>query len=883
MTATTPAKIAAAVVLLLVAAGITALLLTGPSNAGSRASAAAATTTTTAPAPEPPARALVDLPAAPAAAQPPAAVTPPRKVFDVITARSCDNRKGPRDGFEHLGFISRGDWVEYDNVEFPPSDPPRTLTFCAVVCCPKQYAGSDIQVHLNSPDGPLISTLTVEATAGYSDFVCQDAPIEMPVAGPQDVFLVFTGGGFNVRSIKFAVVDGRPADVRIPATSYAMAKKVNENGKTLVNVRDGAWARYDALQFPTAGVDTLTLAYAVDPARAGGTISVRLDLPTATPIGEIPLVSTGGYNLFIPATVPLKQKITGNHDVYLTFSGKNQGYQGLADVAWFTFNAPGAVLFFPPPPPPPPPRPNPPPPHPAPHDRPVPRAGLHFRTPLIPRRRRSGSAVPFGPMRIQFCGADRTVTGSCHLLEVNGLRLLLDCGMYQGARDVAARLNAWLPRDATKVDAVILSHGHLDHCGKLPVLARDGYRGPIYCTPGTAAVTRIVLNDAARIQEEDASYLNRRARGANDEPVRPLFTSADVSTTLRALKHVPYRQRQDLGNGVSFTFHDAGHILGSAYVLIEWSEPEQSASKRTLLFTADVGRYDTPILRDPEPVPGPVDLVITESTYGNAKHAPMSEVGPQLLAAIQQAVRDRSRILVPSFAVGRTQTILWYVQKFITDGQLAPLPVFVDSPMGIEASKAYSEFRDNYDDQTSAMIGTKDLFGLSHTTFTATAQESRKINGTNGPAVIIASSPTCEFGRILHHLALSVEREKDLVLFVGYTPPNTLGRRLQDGAKRVRIFDRWYDVKCQVRTIHGLSAHADADELLRFLTPTAVPATTAFVVHGEEPQAETFASRLLAAGLGRVTVPAMESSTIAFTAPAPPVATTSSTNVRAED
>lgn len=483
-------------------------------------------------------------------------------------------------------------------------------------------------------------------------------------------------------------------------------------------------------------------------------------------------------------------------------------------------------------------------------------------------------------MRIQFCGADRTVTGSCHLIEVNGLRILLDVGIYQGARDVGDRLNRWLPRDAQKVNAVILSHGHLDHCGKLPVLTSSGYTGPIYCTPGTAAVARIVLEDSAEIQEEDASYLNRRARGANEEPVRPLYTRADVPPVLRAFKTIGYEKRTQLGNGVAFTFRDAGHIMGSAYVVLEWSE---GGKPRTLLFTADIGRYDTPILRDPATLPGPVDLVITESTYGNAQHAPMSEVGPQLLAAVKQCVRDRSRLLVPSFAVGRTQTILWYMQKFISDGQIAPLPVFVDSPMGVEASQAYSQFRENYDEQTAAMIGTKDLFGLSRTTFASSAQDSRKINGQNGPCVIIASSPTCEFGRILHHLSLSIEREKDLVLFVGYTPPNTLGRRLQDGAKRVRIYDRWYDVKCQVRTIHGLSAHADGDELLRFLTPTLTPQTTAYVVHGEELQAETFANRLLGKGIGRADVPAMESSVVVFTAMPERAPEVSTTAVRVED
>jgi metallo-beta-lactamase family protein len=483
-------------------------------------------------------------------------------------------------------------------------------------------------------------------------------------------------------------------------------------------------------------------------------------------------------------------------------------------------------------------------------------------------------------MRIQFCGADRTVTGSCHLIEVNGLRLLLDVGMYQGPRDIANRLNRWLPRDATKVDAVILSHGHLDHCGKLPVLTRAGYAGPIYCTPGTAAVTRIVLTDAAEIQEEDAAYLNHRQRAPGEEQVTPLYTSADVPPLLRLLRHVPYGQRTELGNGIAFTFYDAGHILGAAYVLLESNE---GSRRRTMLFTADIGRYGTPILRDPHELPGPVDLVITESTYGNAKHAPMDQVGPQLLQAVKECVQNRSRLLVPSFAVGRTQTILWYVQKFISEGQIQPLPVFVDSPMGVDATEAYRQFRDNYDDETRALIGQKDLFGLARVTFAKTSNDSRRINGQSGPCVIIASSPTCEFGRILHHLKQSVEREEDLVLFVGYTPPGTLGRRLQDGQKRVRIYDRWYDVRCQVQTIHGLSAHADADELLRFLRPTLVADTEAFVVHGEEAQAETFANRLLGAGMGWASVPAMESSAMVFAENPPPAPTVSTTQVRAEE
>lgn len=464
-------------------------------------------------------------------------------------------------------------------------------------------------------------------------------------------------------------------------------------------------------------------------------------------------------------------------------------------------------------------------------------------------------------MRIQFCGADRTVTGSSHLIEVNGLRLFLDMGMYQGPRDEARRINQYLPADVKSADAIVLSHGHFDHCGKLPVATRAGFNGPIYCTPATAEVARIVLEDAAGIQEEDAQHLNLRARGPDEEKVQPLYTRADLPGVFKRFRRVPYERKTDLGRSVSFTFHDAGHILGSAYVLLEW---EEAGKLRTLLFTADVGRYNTPILRDPRPLPGPVDVVITESTYGNTSHGPIEEVGPQFLECVKHCIDRRSRLLVPSFAVGRTQTMLWYLQKFIHDKQIPPVPIFVDSPMGVEVSQVTENFRENYDDETTALIGKADLFGLARVTFASSRQDSQAINRVAGACVIIASSPTCEFGRILHHLERSVERPDDLIVFVGWTPPNTLGSRLQQGQKRVRIYDRWYDLRCGVRTLHGLSAHADGDELLRFLKPTLAPHTTAYVVHGEVPQAEGFAQRLLEAGVGAVNVPAMETSAVAY-------------------
>jgi metallo-beta-lactamase family protein len=469
-------------------------------------------------------------------------------------------------------------------------------------------------------------------------------------------------------------------------------------------------------------------------------------------------------------------------------------------------------------------------------------------------------------MRIQFCGADRTVTGSSHLVEVNGLRIFLDMGMYQGAREEARRINQYLPADVKTADAIVLSHGHLDHCGKLPVAIRGGFHGPVYCTPATAEVSRIVLNDSAKIQQEDADHLNRHARVTTDPSLAPLYGPQDIPPVLRLFKRTPYAQKTDIGKGVSFTFFDAGHILGSAYVVLEWTEGGQS---QNLLFTGDIGRYDAPILRDPV-APPPARQLITESTYGNTTHGPIDQVGPQLLDAVKFIIARRSRMIVPSFAIGRTQTILWYLQKFVHEKLIPAIPIFVDSPMATEATKVYSQFRDDYDDQTRTLIGQNDLFGLTHVTCASSIQESKQINRQSGPCVIIASSPTCEFGRVLHHLERSVENPDDLIVFCGYIPPNTLGRRIQDGQKRVRIYDRWYDLRCQVRTIDGLSAHGDSDELMRFLTPALKSETEAYIVHGEVPQAEAFARRLLGAGISRATIPAMETSVDAYALPPTP-------------
>lgn len=468
-------------------------------------------------------------------------------------------------------------------------------------------------------------------------------------------------------------------------------------------------------------------------------------------------------------------------------------------------------------------------------------------------------------MLIRFHGADRTVTGSCHIVETNGLRILLDFGLFQGAREESRLANSILPDDLKHIDAVILSHGHLDHCGRLPLLCRAGFRGPIFSTPATRDVARIVMLDAAKIQEEDATYLNRRSALAQRSPVKPLFTSDDVQCVLPRFHTVAYDIVTEIGKGVRFTFRDAGHILGSAYIILESDEENTT---RRLLFTGDIGRYGTPIIRDPAPLPtvgtsstafGGYDAVITESTYGNVKHAPMSEVPPQLLKILQEAIARKGRVILPSFAVGRTQSMLYYIQRFIQAKQIPEIPIFVDSPMGAEVSRVTATHASDFDDETREAIGSKDLFGSSHVTFTVTGEESRRINNVSGAAVIIASSPTCEFGRVLHHLKRSIENPDDTVVFVGYTPANTLGRRLQNGAREIRILDRIFHLQCRVRTLHGLSAHADGDELLRFLKPAISRGSTAYVVHGEPGRCDAFAARLSAAGFAAAIAPSAQS------------------------
>lgn len=446
----------------------------------------------------------------------------------------------------------------------------------------------------------------------------------------------------------------------------------------------------------------------------------------------------------------------------------------------------------------------------------------------------------------QAFGAARHVTGSKHLLRVGGRRILLDCGSVQGPRLVAEKANRKLPFAARSIDAVVLSHAHIDHCGALPRLVREGFEGRIVCTDPTKSLLRLMLEDSARIQEADARHL--AAQGIRYEP---LYGIADVKRTMKLVRSVPYHGEVEVTPGVRVRFLDAGHILGSALVVLDVERPRRNLR---ICFTGDHGRKGMPILRDPERLP-PCDVLITESTYGDRRHEQGPDVQPVLERVLAEGLPGPGRVLVPAFAVGRTQHVVMALGELMRRRRIPRMPVWVDTPLGREATKVMSRHADVLDEGVQRMLAAgRSPFFLDGVRYVADVEESKSLNSVRR-GVIIAASGMCEGGRILHHLERSVSRPEDLVLLVGYQAEGTLGRKLQDGRKHVRIFDRWHTVKCRVRTIRGLSAHADYRELLAALRHLRATVRQTFVVHGESHPALVFADRLLDAGFSNVEVP----------------------------
>ena len=417
-------------------------------------------------------------------------------------------------------------------------------------------------------------------------------------------------------------------------------------------------------------------------------------------------------------------------------------------------------------------------------------------------------------MQLEFQGAARTVTGSMHVLRAEGRTVLLDCGLFQGHRADANRLNREFPVDPAEIDAIVLSHAHIDHCGNIPGIVKRGYNGPVWCTPATKDLAAVMLADSAHIQVRDAEYLNKKNRRGAGPPVEPLYTPEDATEAAALFRAVPYRRPTEILPGLSITFGDAGHILGSATVVVS---ARSNGARAALGFTGDLGNANLPIVRDPEFM-GDVDWLICESTYGGKKHESAEDREDRIRADIARAVERGGKIVMPAFSVGRTQNIVFTLHKLRDQGRLPDIPVFVDSPLAVNATEIYRRHPETFDAEIAAHLGRgHDPFGFSRLSYVRDVEESKKINDLPGPCLVIAASGMCEAGRVLHHLANTIEDERNMVMIIGYQAEGTLGKRLVDGAEEVRILGAAYRRKAEVVKYNSFSAHADHDGLKRYV------------------------------------------------------------------
>ncbi len=453
-------------------------------------------------------------------------------------------------------------------------------------------------------------------------------------------------------------------------------------------------------------------------------------------------------------------------------------------------------------------------------------------------------------IEIAFEGAAREVTGSCHVVRAAGRTVMLDCGLFQGRRTESRAKNQVLPADPGALDAVVLSHAHIDHAGRLPFLVGAGYRGPIYCTPATRDLCALMLADSAYIQAKDAEFLARHGR----EFIEPLYGQREVVQTLAQMIAIPYRRTVSVAPGFSATFVDAGHILGSASVLLDI---DTGRGPRRLVFSGDVGRRGLPIIRDPE-IPAGAHALIVESTYGNREHATVSGARDELARIVRDTAARGGRILIPAFAVGRTQEIIYELHQLLEEGQIPEIPIFVDSPLASGATTVYEMHPDAYDQEEPGVRNLRRLFRDDRVHFTRDVEDSKRLNTLRGPMVIVAASGMAESGRILHHLTHGAPDPRNTVLIVGFMAEHTLGRRLVERAPVLRIFGDEVPLRATVEIISGYSAHADRVELrqwidgVRAASPSLGPV---WLVHGE-PESQSALIGALSADGYRVSAPA---------------------------
>jgi len=435
-------------------------------------------------------------------------------------------------------------------------------------------------------------------------------------------------------------------------------------------------------------------------------------------------------------------------------------------------------------------------------------------------------------MKLEFFGAAAEVTGSCHILHIDGKKVLLDCGLIQGSRRDENRNRDPFPFDATAIDAVVLSHAHLDHCGRLPLLVKRGFRGPVFAQEASCELVAILLADAAHLAERDAAYRSRKT----GKKVKPLYTFAEGEKVIRQLRGRKYREVFRVIKGVKVRFRDAGHILGSCAVEI-WAEDK--SIERKIVFSGDLGQYDTPILKDPEPIDR-ADVVLMESTYGGRRHRDRDQTISELGEILTSARSRKGNILIPAFSIGRSQEILYQLGKHYKEWELQRFQIFLDSPMAIEASRVYWEYTHLYDEEATRLrLENGGMPLLPNLTLSRSADESMAINRIRSGAIVIAGSGMCNGGRIIHHLKHNLNREETQVLITGYQANGSLGRRLVNREKTVRIHGKTIQVRAAIHTVGGLSAHGDQDDLARWYE-NMKNRPPVYLVHGEGDSQEAF-------------------------------------------
>ncbi len=460
-------------------------------------------------------------------------------------------------------------------------------------------------------------------------------------------------------------------------------------------------------------------------------------------------------------------------------------------------------------------------------------------------------------MRITFHGAAREVTGSMHLIEVNGRRVLLECGLFQGRRADTYERNLHFPFDPATIDAVVLSHAHIDHSGNLPNLAQDGFKGNIWCTAATRNLCTYMLMDSGHIQEQDVLYVNKKRARQGEPLIEPLYTKQDVQACLGQFIGIGFDRRVTVAEGVDVTFVNAGHILGAASVLLDIRETATGRQWR-LVFSGDIGRSASPILKPPVSF-ADADIVIMESTYGNRLHGTYEDARRTLRDVVNRTARQRGKVIIPAFAVGRTQELVYALNQLDANGDIPDIRVYVDSPLAVNATDVFRMHPEAWNSSVQAFLsedGRQSPFDYAEVEYVRDTRKSKQLNHMNAAAIIISASGMAEGGRILHHLKNNLEDAHNTVLLVSFMAENTLGRKLQDGEKRVHIYGDSYDVRASVERIDGYSAHADQQELLAWAAPLErTHVQQLFLVHGEPEAADTLANLLRAQGFVQVDVP----------------------------